>query len=661
MSHVMAQAEVLFFLVLRISWQASILVLLVLAAQYLFRKQLPQRWRYVLWLLVLVRLLLPVLPASPFSIYRIMPPSLNWTAVRDFPKDSQDAVSSSATTGPSASAPLVGKNPAFWIGEGFHLATILWLAGVGLMTCAALAANGRFTWALRSAPPCRDDDLLATAKSCANELGLQRSIEIVETSLVSSPAVFGLFRARLLLPIGLTRSLDAGELRLVLLHELAHLRRGDIYHNALLSLLQIVHWFNPLLWFAFARIRHDREMATDALVLSGPRTSLKTLYGQTLIKLIERSDDGAFSPQLVGIMNDPDRLKDRLVRIRQATPEAYGWSTWGLALLALIGAMSLTSAYGAVDTLIYRAQTSTNSWNGWGLYSPPDPQQDQAIAPAPEQFTLVANPGVGPRVFSGKVIAPGSMKGVEVGLVSLVGVHWVNPDAYQWVPVAADGSFSLTDARYQDAPKAIAVRGPDLPWTFLRYNFGPGESAHDIVLRPSPAKKVRLTASGTGRKNLSQMSYEIFPAHIEYNDQGQALRRQRLGEFSSGDKGSLTLDAPAGEIALFIHHDGFAGFYQIIDTRQASNFHFIMKHAGRMKITTLDAAGKPKGGVHLKWVNPAAPLSISGSATNANGILLQDNLTPGTFDLDVEGFAPRQIVVEEGKLVELQLQDGVDP
>ena len=58
---------------------------------------------------------------------------------------------------------------------------------------------------------------------------------------------------------------------MVLLHELAHLKRHDLAVNWLLGLLQSVHWFNPALWLVFRRVRADREVACDELVLAAAR------------------------------------------------------------------------------------------------------------------------------------------------------------------------------------------------------------------------------------------------------------------------------------------------------------------------------------------------------------------------------------------------------
>jgi len=82
------------------------------------------------------------------------------------------------------------------------------------------------------------------------------------------PALFGFVRPRLLLPQGMLETYSLENLRYVFIHELAHLRQRDIYLGWLMALLQVVHWFNPLMWFAFGRMRADRELACDTLAIS---------------------------------------------------------------------------------------------------------------------------------------------------------------------------------------------------------------------------------------------------------------------------------------------------------------------------------------------------------------------------------------------------------
>jgi hypothetical protein len=312
------------------------------------------------------------------------------------------------------------------------------------------------------------------------------------------------------------------------------------------------------------------------------------------------------------------------------------------------------------STLIYRAETPNTVWNGWGYASPLDPDLTKP-KPQPEEFDLVETDGNQPRTFSGKVVGPESMKGIEIGLVSLVGIHWNNPNAYQWAPVAADGSFSITDARYNDASNALVVRGPNNAWTFLRYNFAPGKSGMNIVLKSAPSKKVRVTASGADMQDLGKVAYEAWPAVAQIDDQGTALRRQRLGPYNTSEEKFMDLVLPIGKVALFVKCMGWAGYYQIIDTTKADHFHFVLRSAGKMKIRTLDADGKPETGMQVDWINPAAPLSLGRATINNDGVLFIDSLVPGNFHVTIGGVTQLDdIEVQEGHVTEIVLQDGKD-
>ena len=87
---------------------------------------------------------------------------------------------------------------------------------------------------------------------CRSELGIRQAVDLIETEAVESPAVHGLWRKRLLLPKGIFDRFSAEQVRCIFLHELAHIKRRDLEVNWLVSVLQALHWFNPLVWLGFA-------------------------------------------------------------------------------------------------------------------------------------------------------------------------------------------------------------------------------------------------------------------------------------------------------------------------------------------------------------------------------------------------------------------------
>jgi beta-lactamase regulating signal transducer with metallopeptidase domain len=113
------------------------------------------------------------------------------------------------------------------------------------------AGNFRLWWLVTRERPLTDQKILDLLEDCKSQMDIRTMLGVVITNKVTSPALFGFLRPRLLLPAGMIETLSLEELRYVFLHELAHLRRRDIYVGWLMSLLQVLHWFNPLVWREF--------------------------------------------------------------------------------------------------------------------------------------------------------------------------------------------------------------------------------------------------------------------------------------------------------------------------------------------------------------------------------------------------------------------------
>jgi bla regulator protein BlaR1 len=329
--------ESVFGWLLAASWQASILALLVLALQRIFRAQLNPRWHHALWLLVLLRLVLPALPESTLSLFQFAPPA---------PQTLIAPVTEPLfPVGPPRPIEFVSSPTAAEPGHPFSLFSILaliWLAGSLILVGATFQVNRRFARLIARSPEIADVELVRLFAEAKQELGIHGPIRLVENKEVRSPAIMGLFSPTLLLPVRVRDRFDSRELRLIFLHEVAHVKRGDVAVQALIALLQIVHWFNPVLWYAFGRMRLDREPATDALVLSRAGEEERERYGLMLIKLLEHFSQRHSLPTLVGILEDKDQLKRRFGLIARFTSGAYGWSILGVITMAFLAAGCLT-------------------------------------------------------------------------------------------------------------------------------------------------------------------------------------------------------------------------------------------------------------------------------------------------------------------------------
>ncbi|MEM6916780.1 MAG: carboxypeptidase regulatory-like domain-containing protein, partial [Verrucomicrobiota bacterium] len=194
-----------------------------------------------------------------------------------------------------------------------------------------------------------DEPMIAEVKRVVREISPSRPYRINLTEAVHVPAVHGLFRPEILLPPSSIETLDEEALRLILWHEIAHLRRGDLWVNWLLFYLQAIHWFNPAMWWAFRKIRIAAESAADAWVLRQSRCEAKPVdYGEALLGFLERENSATarhFLPGLVRVVERPQDLKARIKAIARFSRKRSRWATAATcALLLGLSAVGLTQA-----------------------------------------------------------------------------------------------------------------------------------------------------------------------------------------------------------------------------------------------------------------------------------------------------------------------------
>jgi beta-lactamase regulating signal transducer with metallopeptidase domain len=342
----------------RASWQGTVVIGVVLAAQWVFRKQLPARWRCGLWALVLVRLVLPVSFQTHLSVFNWVGGSGGWeqqsavmaaaggTAPGETVEEALRAEArrgeggESTSSGPGSSARSMIKAASGWMSR---VGGRVWLSGAIGVGGYLLVSALRFGRGVRRLRPVTDRVVLDLLEDCKQEMGVRTPLSVVETGCVSSPSLLGFIRPRLLLPMGLLGRFSLSELRYVFLHELAHVKRGDIALNWAASAALVLHWFNPLVWFALSRMRADRELACDALALSRAREAENQPYGQTIIKLLENFSRPALVPGVAGILENANEMKQR-IRMIATFRRSSGWSVAAAGICGLLALGTLTDA-----------------------------------------------------------------------------------------------------------------------------------------------------------------------------------------------------------------------------------------------------------------------------------------------------------------------------
>lgn len=328
----------MFQTVLIASRDASILVLAIAGVLLLVANRIPGKWRYLIWLLVAVRLMMPTIPTSSFS----------WQSwLQQEPSFDSDNRPIESLTRPNVksvaqvelpSVPVTHSTPSIASKKTFDwmaLLTLVWLSGTGIYV--ALVIYGWFRFQRRLT---KKFDTNSDIQQRISNYSQRFSVSVPDLMLVDtikSPALVGVFRPKILLPEEIIDQLDEGQLDYVIMHELAHLARRDLWVQWVLILIRAVHWFNPLIWWSFRQVQIECERATDEFVLLKSPHSDKNAYSETLLRVLECSlPDSKLTPGMVGISENYRNLKNRIQSIARFKGKYHWWSIM-LAICLVIG------------------------------------------------------------------------------------------------------------------------------------------------------------------------------------------------------------------------------------------------------------------------------------------------------------------------------------
>jgi len=313
------------------SWQAGCMALCLFVVLSIFRGSVPPRWRHALWLLVACRLLLPALPSSPVSAYQIIPasPAVAWEQALPETPAPPFLEPPAASPEPAPATAVSGLLPWRW--DTREIIFFLWQVGVTAFILRLGVKQHLFYRHFRSSRRTPSEGLWGIIASVAREAGLSQPPPSYLLDSTAGPSLFGIFRPCLLLPSDVQTRLQPEQLRLVVLHECMHLKRYDLWTHLMTLFVSVTHWWNPLAWWLVAKIREERELATDAAVLEILRQDQQKEYGETLLTLAQSEEIsiGGLQPT-IGIFERHADLESRLRQSAGFVRSKPLWSVVGL-------------------------------------------------------------------------------------------------------------------------------------------------------------------------------------------------------------------------------------------------------------------------------------------------------------------------------------------
>ena len=315
----------IFLTIVDMSIMASVIILSVLILRLLL-KHMPKVFSYVLWLVVLFRLLCPWKIESDFS----MIPNSFCGIPQELALEEADSISFTETIASTYEAigdamnggleilqvktnsEQLGNNgyvPAFHFEVWFLFFGYVWLFGVFVMLVSGMIQELKFRYRLVGALKLEYQDISSLQE---NKDWLHKKYRIYLSDYVDTPFVIGIISPKIYLP-----STILEEKTYILLHEQYHIYRGDHFVRRLYFIALCLHWMNPLVWLAFSLAGKDMEMSCDEAVIKKLGVETRTQYSQVLLNFATGKQNFVGAPLAFGEGDTKSRIKHLLTWKKQ--------------------------------------------------------------------------------------------------------------------------------------------------------------------------------------------------------------------------------------------------------------------------------------------------------------------------------------------------------
>jgi cytohesin len=344
------------------SWQIAVLVVVVATVSFALKNR-SSHVRYLLWLVVLAKCLVPPLLTVPLAVLPVEEPVTTFEPA-DISMPEPVASTSVTELGPPVPRPtaqITGEKPAKlttrqWLG-------LAWIAGVTAFVLLAVTKALRTEFWLRRERKLLPDGLQREIENIFSGLGIRISPRLWLVEGISQPFVWGLIRGSIYLPGSFTKVNAAGHRRGVLGHELSHILRFDAGVNLLQIVAQAVFWFHPFVWWANKRIRAEREKCCDEMAIARLGAQVKDYSRAIVDTLVTEYESARPVPSLAvagPVKNIEERIKTMLRpgKIFYKRPSLIAATTVLLAALLTVPTALVLTARAGIEASRLRNQTT---------------------------------------------------------------------------------------------------------------------------------------------------------------------------------------------------------------------------------------------------------------------------------------------------------------
>lgn len=372
----LARLSDIFSNVLEITVSASFIIAPALIFGKAIKKRYGVKWRYFVWLVIAVKLIIPFNVSFPERAVTINAPEAVVTLEPNEGFALESSESENAPVTYSVQYPSALRvEPNGIITQPFRLTamealSLIWAAGVILFLLYQGIAYALFKKRVKRWRAPVDEEARRIFRELKIDMGIMRDIHIYRCSEIDSPTLIGFINPMVLLP---KNELNAEQLALVLRHELVHYSRRDLWYKLALTLANAMHWFNPLVYAMAKSANNDLELICDSITISAANKPDE--YARAMLEIMKNSR-GFKSALYTHFLGGKRAMKERFGSIFDTTAKKRGIALLTAAIIAavlggaLVGCGSGDAVKNTAEALYeYKSPYIGNNWNSIELFN----------------------------------------------------------------------------------------------------------------------------------------------------------------------------------------------------------------------------------------------------------------------------------------------------
>jgi bla regulator protein BlaR1 len=333
----------------------SIIVLVILIAKIILSNKLNSTFHYYIWLILLIKLIIPFGPQTSFNISSLYGNSYVQTNINENTQKLQfnsskqfqntDLIDSTSvrTLNPLNTSVINDElSIPFKTKTNFKkILCFIWIFGAALLMVILFGGHKKLRRIIRSSIKNVDNAHKEILSNCMKTMNIRTEVKLSYSKKIMSPILCGIIKPKILIPVRVATNISDEEFKYILMHELTHLKNKDILINWVITLLSIIYWFNPILLYSFHKMRQDCEFSCDSQVISYLGACGHLEYGNALIKVLELA---CGSNRLIGttpmVMNNLE-IKRRIIMISKYKKINIKGILLGTIVIFILGSLGI--------------------------------------------------------------------------------------------------------------------------------------------------------------------------------------------------------------------------------------------------------------------------------------------------------------------------------